>query len=73
MRFNFLAFSTAFAAAAVGLSTPNNHVLHEKRGTPLKHWAKRSKLDPRTTLPMRIGLSQSNVHNGVGEKLMDEV
>lgn len=74
MRCNILALAVAACAVTVStVSIPDNHVLHEKRSAPLKNWVKRSKVDPRTTLPMRIGLMQSNIHNGVGEKLMGEV
>lgn len=73
MRCNILALVTTVAVTASAISTPNNHVLHEKRDAPLKHWTKRSTVDARAVLPMRIGLTQSNLDNGVGERLMDEV
>ena len=74
MRFNLSAFAAAaFAVTSLAASIPSDHVLHEKRAAPLKKWAKRSRVPPHQTLPMRIGLTQSNIHNGEGERLMDEV
>ena len=73
MRFNYLAVAGALAAVASALSTPSTHVVHEKRGAAPKNWVKLSKVNSEAKLPMRIGLKQSNLDNGVGETLMHEV
>ena len=46
------------------------HVLHERRVGEPKHWEKTSRLDPDVVLPMRIGLTQSNLDKG-DELLME--
>lgn len=39
-----------------------HHVLHEKRHSAPPQWVKRSKLDTRTVVPVRIALNQRNLH-----------
>ncbi|RMY17954.1 hypothetical protein D0867_05667 [Hortaea werneckii] len=63
----------AFASSAWALATPVGHVLHEKRTSPLKQWVKRGEVHSEAVLPMRIGLVQSNIDNGRGVELLDEV
>lgn len=46
------------------------HVLHEKREVGHAQWTKRSRLEPDRILPMRIGLTQSNLEKG-HDYLMD--
>jgi tripeptidyl-peptidase I len=61
MRFFTVATSAFLLGFSFAVPTPNNgHVLHEKRGTstPL---VRRSRAPPTTTLPVRIGFSQSNL------------
>ena len=41
-----------------------NHVIHEKRDVVPRHWQKRSRVDPTAVLPVRIGLTQSNLDRG---------
>ncbi|KAI9711335.1 MAG: hypothetical protein M1820_002322 [Bogoriella megaspora] len=65
----------ALAVAAVvslcdASPTHSSHVLHEKREITHPRWVKRSRIHPEATLPMRIGLSQSNLDRGM-EYLMD--
>jgi tripeptidyl-peptidase I len=60
-------------ALSVGLSiaspTHHNRVRHEKReASPL--WVRRTRAAPETKLPVRIGISQSNLHLGHG-RLME--
>ncbi|OTA67118.1 hypothetical protein K449DRAFT_455218 [Hypoxylon sp. EC38] len=53
--------------AALTIATPaprSDHVLHEKRETTSKVWIKRDAVSPKMSLPMRIGLKQSNLDNG---------
>lgn len=48
---------------AAGHAVRETYVLHEKRdGTLPSSLTKRNKLDGSTTLPMRIGLTQNNLH-----------
>lgn len=60
----------AFAASIVAVPAPGSYVLHEKRDAPLKNWVKRSVINRKTKLPMRIGMKQSNLDIGDG-LLMD--
>lgn len=50
---------------------PATHVLHEKREAALRHWEKRSKVDPEVLLPVRVGLTQSSLDHGAA--LLTEV
>ncbi|KXX79833.1 Tripeptidyl-peptidase sed1 [Madurella mycetomatis] len=51
--------------------TSSSHVLHERHEhSHLEGWVKREVVDPQSTLPMRIGLRQSNVDAG-HDLLMD--
>ena len=60
-----LAILTAFAAySATAPSLNTHHVVHEKHDVPMKKWVKREALQPRGLLPMRIGLTQSNLDKG---------
>lgn len=73
MHVTLLSLLGALATSTVALSTPSSYVLHEKRTAPLKNWIKRSEVHSNAKLPMRIGLTQSNVHNGKGAELLDEM
>jgi tripeptidyl-peptidase-1 len=68
---HFLGFATF--ALGIGLSfaspAPRNHVRHEKRALS-PNWVKRSRAAPETTLPVRIGLAQPNLHIG-HDRLME--
>jgi tripeptidyl-peptidase-1 len=48
-------------ALDVSSSPTAGHVLHEKRSSPPPLWVKRSKLDSRTVIPVKIGLNQRNL------------
>lgn len=51
--------------AVEGLAAPAvPHVLHEKRDKTSRAWIKRSRLEGKAKLPMRIGLTQSNLETG---------
>ncbi|KAK5992133.1 Aorsin [Cladobotryum mycophilum] len=61
----------ALAASVVAASPFTNHVTHEKRDAATQgHWIKRDRLSPKDVLPMRIGLTQRNLHRG-HDLLMD--
>lgn len=66
----FICFG-AIALTATAAPTFTSHVVHEKRRLEPLNWAKYSRVDPSTVLPIRIGLTQSNLDNG--PVLLDEV
>ena len=55
---SLLAASTACSAAP----TNKRYVLHEKRHAEPHMWTKRSKAPSDQVLPVRIGLTQNNLH-----------
>lgn len=61
----------AIALTATAAPTSTSHVVHEKRQSEPLNWVKFSRVDPSTVLPVRIGLTQSNLDNG--PRLLDEV
>jgi tripeptidyl-peptidase-1 len=68
-------FTLALSTHAVWSAAipPATHVVHEKRHVPTARrtqWMKRHRIDSRALLPMRIGLTQQNLHKG-HELLMD--
>jgi tripeptidyl-peptidase-1 len=69
MRFTLVTVATLVAAGALAVATPDNHVIHEAR-EPVQGWRKASKLEKDVPLPVRIGLTQSNLHRA-HELLMD--
>jgi tripeptidyl-peptidase I len=52
--------------AAVANAAPAfvKHVLHEERVSPLSDWVKGDRIEGSAILPVRIGLTQSNLDNG---------
>ncbi|KAJ5618801.1 subtilisin-like protein [Penicillium lagena] len=58
----------AVALAIVALSDASpasiKHALHEKRDRPSTDWVKGARVEADSVLPMRIGLSQSNLEKG---------
>lgn len=70
MRLSLLALG-AIASVVVALPAPSTYVLHERRSpSKASAWTKRNRVHGDVKLPMRIGLTQSNLHNG-HEYLMD--
>ena len=61
----------ALALTTTAAPTYTSHVVHEKRQTEPLNWQKYSRVDPSSVLPVRIGLTQSNLDNGPA--LLDEV
>ena len=50
--------------AGFALARPaSDHVVHEKRTSTHPRWVKAARLHPRSVLPMRIGLTQSNLES----------
>lgn len=41
-----------------------NHVVHERRDAPGSDWVKSTRIEAGAVLPMRIGLTQTNLQNG---------
>lgn len=62
----FTSFAAIAALASTALAAPaqlERHVLHEKRDSS-RNWIKRDRVDSQVTLPVRIGLVQSNLDRG---------
>lgn len=61
------AAAAVFATLSTALPTFANHVVHEKRSES-SSWSpiEGTKPDGRITLPVRIGLTESNLHRGDG-------
>jgi tripeptidyl-peptidase-1 len=49
----------------------SSHVIHEKRSIPAHNWSKHSRLHPAAIFPVRIGLTQQNLHRA--EEFINEV
>lgn len=64
MRFLTLSVFSALAALAAAIPHPANHVVHERRDAVPKAWLKRDRLDAGIELPVRIGMTQSNLDKG---------
>jgi tripeptidyl-peptidase-1 len=68
----FLAAAACFAASLAAPTADNHHfVLHEKRDGAPHQWTKRTRAHPEEILPIRIGLTQSNLH--LAEEYMMDV
>lgn len=70
MSTNILLRLLAFAVALDAVVIPSNHEIHEKRETLHPEWMKRGRVESHKLLPMRIGLTQTNLDNGY-EYLLD--
>lgn len=64
MLFKSLTVIATALSLAQAAPSASNHVLHERRSASPSAWEKIDTLDARTTLPMRIGLTQSNLEAG---------
>ena len=71
MHFSTLIYCSAIALTTTGAPTYTTHVVHEKRESEPLNWQKYSRVDPSVVLPVRIGLTQSNLDNGA--TLLDQV
>ncbi|MCJ1404465.1 hypothetical protein MMC11_007690 [Xylographa trunciseda] len=65
MWFSLITLAGALAATAIALPTSVSHVIHEKRSS-LSSWVPRTDVKPKGSirLPVRIGLTQSNLDLG---------
>lgn len=59
---SFIAVALAAVAAASPVSS-SKHAVHERRETTSTRWVKRDRIEPASLLPLRIGLTQSNLDN----------
>ncbi|MCJ1400607.1 hypothetical protein MMC11_003813 [Xylographa trunciseda] len=64
MLLSQLAAAAAFIAIASAAPAPSTHALHEKRDAPGADWVKGARIEGGSILPMRIGLTQTNLENG---------
>lgn len=63
MKFSSFAFFAALVAS-VAAAPSSSHKIHERRSDAPKKWMKRDRVSSKAVLPMRIGLTQSNLHRG---------
>ena len=68
----FVKLSVVLSIAALIAATPApvNHVVHEKRTTESSDWKKGPRLEKGAIVPMKIGLTQTNLEKGY-DYLMD--
>ncbi|KAN0096089.1 subtilisin-like protein [Hyaloscypha variabilis] len=64
MHFFALSILGALATHAVAVPHAANHVVHERRDAIPKSWIKRDRIDANVELPVRIGMTQSNLDKG---------
>ena len=71
MHLQTLICFSAIALTATAAPTSPSYAVHEKRESEPLNWQKYSRVDPSVVLPVRIGLTQSNLEHG--SALLDEV
>ena len=73
LSLNLAAAAILAASNVLAVPTPSDlsHVLHETRRRGLVDWEKVGRVDRDIILPVRIGLTQSNLDKGY--QLLDEV
>lgn len=59
-----LSVISALAALINAAPAPAKHSLHEERSIPSKDWTRGARLEKTALLPMRIGLTQTNLDKG---------
>lgn len=64
MHFFQVALLGAFTAQAAAAPFSSKHVVHERQDYIPKAWIKRSRVDAAVELPVRIGMTQSNLAKG---------
>ena len=69
MRFTITGVAIFLITEALSVVIPENHVVHEEK-EPTRGWKRGTKLEDDVSFPVRIGLTQSNLHLGY-ELLMD--
>lgn len=71
MKFLSAALIATLAALTEAATLSIPHVVHEKRHAPTRHWEKRSQVNRDRVIPMRIGMTQSNLDRG--DELLSEL
>jgi tripeptidyl-peptidase-1 len=66
----FAAALAAFSSLCDAVPTPSTYALHEKRTSIPRLWARGNRVESDAILPIRIGLTQSNLENAE-DHLMD--
>lgn len=61
LKISVVAVITAIVNAA---PAPVKHVLHEERSIPSSNWIKGARIEKDAVIPMRIGLTQTNLEKG---------
>lgn len=64
MHFSSLAVLGVIAAQAAAVPFQASHVVHERRDSMPKAWVKRDRVEASAELPVRIGMTQSNLEKG---------
>jgi tripeptidyl-peptidase-1 len=59
-----LSVLAAIVALVNAAPAPVKHVLHEERSTPSRDWIKGARIEKNAVIPMRIGLTQTNLEKG---------
>ena len=59
-----LSVVTAIAALVNAAPAPIKHVVHEERTILSKDWTKGARIEKSAVIPMRIGLTQTNLEKG---------
>lgn len=69
-RVSLLGFALVALSTALPSVPKSRHVLHEKRSTGSTAWQKTDRVHSEAIIPLRIGLSQGNLHTGM-DRLME--
>lgn len=59
-----LSVLVAIAGLVNAAPAPIKHVLHEERAVANRDWVKSSRIEKDAIIPMRIGLTQTNLEKG---------
>jgi tripeptidyl-peptidase-1 len=70
MKFGLLAAALAAFIDLGAIPTPSTYAVHEKRSSIPRLWSRGNRVESDAILPIRIGLTQSNLENGEAH-LMD--
>ena len=65
-----LSVVAVIAALVSAAPAPSNHVLHEERTILSRDWVKSARVEKGAVIPMRIGLTQTNLETGY-DRLME--
>lgn len=63
MRFLFL-LACSWALVYARPAAQSTHTLHQKRDSSVSRWTRRSRIEPSAMIPIRIALTQSDLHKG---------